>query len=141
MCCESQLPLRFFGNWSRRPKLIPAGLAIQGGEYNGRPFSQLQIKRIDQREDLAISNRLLRFQIRDCSMPAHFHTEQFCGFLSSKKPGCRKSHSLLIPSQLRVLCRGKRDKRLTLTLCYDNRERHSLVGESQRRQSRNHCTP
>ena len=36
--------------------------------------------------------------------------------------------------------RGDGHLRLTLTLCYDNRERHSLVGESQRRQSRSHLT-
>ena len=128
MCCESQLPLRFFGNWSRRPKLIPAGPAIQGAEYDGRPFSQLQIRRIDQREDLAISNRLLRFQIRDCSAPVRFHTEQFSGFLSSKSRAV-ESYSMLIPSQLRVLCRGKGNKSLSFTLRHNDRQHHSLVVE------------
>ncbi|OLD56525.1 hypothetical protein AUI46_00535 [archaeon 13_1_40CM_2_52_13] len=55
--------MRFFGEGSHQLKLFWASLAVQSGESNGRPFSQVRIKRIVQREKVAISNRLPIFLI------------------------------------------------------------------------------
>jgi len=59
-----------------------------------------------QREDLAGQNRLPRFVIRACSALVKHVAEQSC-LLPFEGPGGRRDYYLLIPSQLRVLCRGK----------------------------------
>src|SRR5438105_3953517 len=84
LCRESQLLLRFFGEVSRQLNLIWASLTLQEPECIDPTFSRSRIKRRGQREKVASSNRLPRFQIRDCSARVRFQTEQFCGFLSSK---------------------------------------------------------
>jgi hypothetical protein len=58
LCCGDQSILRFFGVGSRQLKLIRAGLAFQGAEWNSRWFFEVQDIRMIQRADLADQNRL-----------------------------------------------------------------------------------
>src|SRR5438876_3433707 len=67
LCREEQLLLRFSSEGSRQLKLIWASLTLQGVECVDPTFSRSRIKRRGQREKVAISNRLPRFQIKPYS--------------------------------------------------------------------------
>ncbi len=86
LCCEEQLLLTFSDEGSRQLKLFWASLTLQGPEWIDPTFSRSRIKRRDQREKVAISNRLPRFRIR-----AHFAP---IPLLDSRKPQSA-NHSLV----------------------------------------------
>src|SRR2546428_6470620 len=64
LCRGEQLLLTFSDEGSRQLKLFWASLTLQGPEWIDPTFSRSRIKRRDQREKVAISNRLPRFRIR-----------------------------------------------------------------------------
>src|SRR5437879_1123356 len=72
---QMQLLLTFSEEGSRQLKLFWASLTLQGPEWIDPTFSRSRIKRRDQREKVAISNRLPRFRIKASSALALFLME------------------------------------------------------------------
>ena len=97
--------MRFSSEGSRQLKLIWAKLALQGPECIGPTFSRSRIKRRGQREKVAISNRLPRFQIKPYSAIVGLVSGTVCAIPTLEEPAGVNSYFLLITSQLRVSCR------------------------------------
>src|SRR5438309_7852850 len=86
-------------------KLFWASLTLQGPKRVDPTFSRSRIKRRGQREKVAISNRLPRFQIKPYSAIVGLVLGTVCAIPTLEEPVRVNSYFLLITSQLRVSCR------------------------------------